>query len=103
MTANFRYALCLGLLLAVSAGHAMASPAGSSDADEQAALAVRTRLTQPDAAAAIYLDRVEVQDGVVLLTGSAPNRFALAAAVRVTKEVPGVRSVKTRVRVTPNP
>jgi len=103
MTANPRLSLCLGLLLALPAVHAMASPDASSAADEQAARAVRARLTQPDAAAALYLDRVEVQDGVVLLTGSAPNRFALAAAVRVTKEVPGVRSVKTRVRVTPNP
>lgn len=104
MTAtSFRLTLSLALLLALPAGNATASPSDLSAADEQAARAVSARLAQPDAADAIHIDRVEVRDGVAVLRGSVRNRFALAAAIRVTKEVPGIRSVTTHVKVEPNP
>lgn len=104
MTAtHFRIVLSMVLLLALPTVHAAASPSDFSDADERVALAVSARLAQPDAADAIHIDKVEVKNGAAVLTGSVRNRFALAAAIRVAKEVPGVRSVNAHPKGEPNP
>jgi len=103
MTSTIRLALPLALLL-------LTLPVGRADASDSpsetgsVAHAVRARLAQPDAADTIHIDQVTVVDGVAVLTGTARTRFAWAEAVRVAKEVPGVREVNARrVRVEPNP
>jgi osmotically-inducible protein OsmY len=102
-TTVLRFALAVLLLLSLPPGRAVAASDSPSE-DEGAALAVRARLSQPDASSTIHLDRAAVTDGVARLTGSVRTRFALAEAVRVVRAIPGVRAVDVHgMRVEPNP
>jgi len=81
------------------------TPALAADLSDDARTAdlVIARLAQPDAVATVHPARVVVRDGVAIIEGSARNRYALAAAVRVVGQVPGVRRVDARMRIEPNP
>jgi len=93
----------LSALLAPAPARANPDPPRSTiAADEATAARVRRRLAQDDVVLHHRLD-VSVNDGVLVLTGSARTRATLTAIVREVSRVPGVASVQVKAKVEPNP
>ncbi len=97
-------AMILGALVAASAGSAMSVMAGETDTGVYVSDSVITTKVKAKLAAKHMSTLTDIKvdtdkDGVVWLSGTAPNKDAKDLAEMITKDTDGVRSVHNKIVV----